>query len=115
MLIQVEWDFKPTGTDRLLVVLPPLPIQCIPYLSRQSAVALHYRKTLTSLCSKESLKYILVYVPNFDPTCYDQRCLFEDVYGKELRVIPRLEKLLERTFPDYLTSECVYMLKHPND
>lgn len=119
MPIHVEWNYKAdtdgAATDRVLVVLPPIPSLVVPYISRQTDIAHHYRKTLTNLCSNESLKYILVYVPEFDPTSYDQRCLFEDFYGKELRLISHLEKLLERTFPDYLTSECVYMLKDPDD
>lgn len=118
--IHVEWVYKAAdsdgaATDRVLVMLPPIPTLLMPHISRQSDIAHHFRKTLTQLCSNESLKYIMIYIPDFDPTSYDQRCLFEDFYGKELRLISHLEKLLERTFPDYLTSECVYMLKHPDD
>lgn len=113
-MIRVQWNYN-GNTDRVLVLLPPLPTATLPFIHRQADIAKNYRKTLNNLCSKEDLKYIVVYVPNFDPTNYDQRCMFEDFYGKELRLIPNLEKLLDRFFPDYLTSECIYMLKNSNE
>jgi hypothetical protein len=106
--IEVEWNYK-AEHDRVLVLLPPLSS------NGPSCAPPAVQRTLQNLCSKESLKYILVYIPFFDPRDYEQRCLFEAYYGHELRLIPRLEKLLDRHFPDYLTSECVYMLAQPDE
>lgn len=115
--IEVEWNYKGT-TDRVLVLLPPLALTTGTAGAGGAGAAealQHSQKTLQNLCSKETLKYIVVYMPFFDPRDYEQRCLFETYYGRELRLIPRLEKLLDRQFPDYLTSECVYMLAQPEE
>ena len=114
-MIRVEWNYKGT-TDRMFVILPPLPSAAtLSWLRRQPDIVANYRKTLDNLCTKGTLSYIVVYVPHFDPTDYDQRCLFEDFYGKELRLITKLERLLDRHYPDYLTSECIYMLADPTE
>jgi len=114
-MLQVEWNYNGNHTDRVLVLLPPLPILDTSWI-HQSEIIKNYRKTLNNLCSKEHLRYIFVYIPGFDPLNYDHRCLFEDFYGKEVRLIAQLERILNRSFPmDYLTSECIYMLENSND
>lgn len=111
--VEIEWRYRGNPDDRVLVLLPPLETAAV--VLENPDLCLHYRKTLTNLCTTESLKYILVYVPFFDPSQYDQRCLFERLYGRELRLLSSLDKLLDRDYPEYMTNECLYTLANASE
>jgi hypothetical protein len=115
-MIEIEWKPK-INHDRVFTLLPPLPnAETCHCIQNQPLMIKHYRNTIQTLCENDKIPYLVVYVPWMNPLNFEDIERFEKLYGKEVRIIPRLELLYTSLeYSATLTHECVYMLRDPNE